>query len=242
MATITLAALVALTRELAEQETIAPTTAFADTTELEERVNEAVSLLRDLQISLGHTEHIDCSVQTVTTVANTTDYALSTSPAFYELLGVRALDGSFQYPLEQWQWAERAALLSSVWSPQPSQYRYRVVGSKLVLLPTPKAVHTVYVDFIPEMTKLTASVDLSCPYGWHKWACYLAAADIVNKERLPVDGLMMRWQAEDQRIRQHVGRRDASGPPRVIQRRNSERRGVAGMARRLGLPSLWGSG
>lgn len=235
MATITLAALRAIVREIAEQETVAPTTALVDDTELDERINEAVSLLRDLQIQLGWTENVDVAVQTIATVSGTTDYALSTSPAFYELLGVRSLDGSQQHQLTQWHFPESAHLRASYHSPQPGQYKYRVVGTKLVLLPTPKAVHTIYVDFIPEYTKLTAGVDLSVPFGWHKWACYLAAIDIVNKERLPIDGLVARWKAEDERIRAHIGRRDASSPPRVITRRG--RSGNA-MARRLGLPSL----
>lgn len=236
MATITLAAMQALVRELVEQESVAPTTALVDSTEADERINEAVSLLRDLQIELGWTEWINVSAQTVTTAAGTTDYNLASD--FYELLGVRALQSPDQYPLSQWNWHDRAQLLSTYHSPQPCQYRYRIVGTKLVLLPTPRAVHTIYLDYIPEMTKLTASIDLSCPYGWHKWAAYLAAADFVNKERMPIDGLMARWAIEDARIRAQVKRRDASTPPRVIMRRAGGR-DIAAMARRLGYPSLW---
>lgn len=244
MATITLAAMRALVRELAEQETVAPTTALVDDTELDERINEAASLFRDMQIDLGWTEWIDFSTQTITTVANTTDYSLADGvtpagkPPFYELLGVRALQSPDQYPLPQWNWHDRAQLLSTYHSPQPSQYRYRIVGTKIIILPTPKAVHSIFVDYIGDMTKLTASVDLTCPYGWHKWPAYLAAADIVNKERLPIDGLMARWSIEDQRIRAQVKRRDASHPPRVIMRRAGGR-DIAAMARRLGYPSLW---
>ncbi len=245
MATQTLIQMRALVRELADQETLAPTTALVEDDELDKRVNEALCALRDLLIELEWMEWVTISTQSLTLINGTQSYALAAD--FYLLLGVRGVSGGIERQLEPWHYQERAPLeysgnAASVW-----ELQYRLNGANVVFLPTPRSADTVKLDYVPAYTPLVNGTDntFAMPYGWWLWAGLRAALALVAKEAL--DGstgtslLLEQWRAEDARIRGLAAQRDAGKPPRIIDTRKDGGCGIGGMGAARGLPHLWES-
>jgi len=238
MATRTLAELRQMVRELSDNETTAQATAFVDDAELDPRINEALSALRDLRIDLEGQEWA-AKTGTITTASGTEVYPLP--PDFDTLLGVRCEPtdgGNTEYTLEPWDYEMLASLRNVADGTYPTHYRLKDAdGDKIDLKPTPTAVVTVYIDYVPSYTELDQAADetFSMPYGWWKWAALFAAIDILNKEDLDATALTQKWQAEDQRVRRRAGRRDASRAPRIKDTRQERQRMLGGF------PRLWRS-
>lgn len=234
-------------RELADQETIAPTTALVDTTELEARGNEALSALRDLMIQLQAMEWVEVKTDTITTISGTNRHALKDD--FYMLMGVRGESGGIQRNLEPWRYQERAPLHHTGLSPRVWDLKYRLNGRYVELLPYPATSgDSLHIDYIPAYVPLTGTAMIfEMPYGWWKWAALHAAVDLLSKDAL--DGssgssmLVEKFKLEDQRIRSLASMRDNGRAHRIADTRgdavgdegsNSNEMMVA-----LGLPRMW---
>ncbi len=94
------------------------------------------------------------SAVSVPTVSGTSVYALDA--AFYRLLNVNATLNGHKIWLDSFDENERAQLsdANNGWSGQP--FKYSLVGSNIELLPTPTAVYTIEVRFVPDPPTLVA--------------------------------------------------------------------------------------
>lgn len=234
-------------REMADQETIQPTTAFVDSDELETRGNEALSALRDLLIQLQVMEWVEVKTDEITTISGTNRHALKDN--FYMLLGVRGASGGIQKQLDPWRYQERAPLEHSGLSPRVWDLKYRLNGRYIELLPTPATSgDTIYVDYIPAYVPISGTTMIfDMPYGWWKWAILHAAVDLVAKdaaEGAAGTGLLVeKFKLEDQRIRSLCAMRDNGRAHRIADTRGDavgdEGTNPNELAIGLGLPRLW---
>ncbi len=247
MTTIRFDAFCQMVRELADQESIAPTTALVDTDELESRANESLSALRDLMIQLQSMEWVETKTKDITTIAGTNRHAVPDD--FYMLLDVRGSDGNMQNQLSPWRYQEQAQLRVSGLSPRVWDLRYRLNGRYIEFLPTPASSGDhVYVDYIPAYVPVSGtSMIFEMPYGWWKWAALHAAIDLMAKDAM--DGsagsslLVEKFKLEDGRIRSLCSMRDNGRAHRIADTRGDavgdEGRNSNEMFIGLGLPRLW---
>ncbi len=234
-------------RELADQETIAPTTAFIDSTELEARANESLSALRDLMIQLQAMEWVEVETQTITTISGTNRHALNDN--FYMLQGVRGSSGGIQKNLEPWRYQERAPLEHTGLSPRVWDLKYRLNGRYVTFLPVPAGSgDRIYLDYIPAYVPLSGtSMIFEMPYGWWKWAALHAGIDLIAKDSAEgaagTSLLAEKFKLEDARIRSLCAMRDNGRAHRIADTRGDavgdEGTNPNEMAIGLGFPRLW---
>lgn len=108
--------------------------------------------------------------------------------------------------------------------------RYRLMGDKLMFIPTPSANQGIRLWFIPRLTELLADTDI-CDIsisGWVRYVIVRAAIYALNKEESDVTVLMQELAFLRGRIEESAANRDAGSPQRI-----SDTRGTSG---------YWGGG
>lgn len=212
MATVSLSEMRQRARELADQETGAPSTAFVDDPELDRRINEALSAQHDLMVELQRHEWVISPVKTHPTnlALGTNDYPLPDD--VYIVLTVRLSQSGYQYQVHPFEHADRAWLESVSALPYIWGYRYRVVGRHLKILPDPRTTYELFVDYIPEYKPLNNPDEtFECPYGWWRWAALKVAIDMVGKRKSDTTHLITALGGEDRRIRAMAGKHGTRG-------------------------------
>lgn len=154
-------------------------------TDVLEYVNQGARELYDLLIEArGRSYYRSATPWTITTTADTTLYTGSFPSAFYQLVSVRASDGSVQEPLIPFTPLEEPELRNSgAAAYSPTHYELRPNG--IVLLPEHSAGRSVIVEYVPAMTALT---DASNSYfdavnGWHEYIIAFAARCMAVKDQ-----------------------------------------------------------
>lgn len=217
MATVTLETMRRIVRELCDQETAAPTTAFVeDSPELDSRINERLCDLRDLLIEYEGQEWASLT-GALLLEAGVTDYDLPAD--FDELLGVRIAEGSDQYPLRTWDYADLAELESGAPCSSARELRYRIRGetAQVSFRPAPARAWTVHADYVPAYRELVeeTSVSFAMPYGAWMHAAYAAAIDCLQKEDLDPGTLVASLGRKEAQLKRKAARRDAGAPVRI---------------------------
>ena len=216
-ATKTLTQMLAITRELADQEN----STFVDDTELTARINEACSQLYDMLVQARGSEYYATSV-TSATVASQALYTFVTSFSstdVYRIVSVMIDDGSYYVSVPRFEYSELPALrtLESSLSASLWLYRYRAVPTGIELRPQPTTTgHTLTLHYIPTYTLLSSGSDtFDGINGWEKWACLQAAIDCLNKEESDPSALMAQRGHIEQQIKQLAPGRDINRPQKV---------------------------
>lgn len=122
-------------------------------------LNRAVQTFHRIMVE-SRAGNFKVSTATVATVSGTSVYALDAT--FYRLLNVNAtIDGRKQW-LVPFDENERAALsdTSVGWSGRP--FRYSLVGSNIEFLPTPTAVYSIEVRYVPDPVVLVSGNSYDC--------------------------------------------------------------------------------
>jgi hypothetical protein len=211
-------------------------TAFLDDTEWNTLINAARAELYDMLVeSRGH-EYFE---QTAT-LATTSGSAILALPAdFYELLSLilrwgatqleelEALDHlGDQVPYREWNsWA------------QCSPKAFRIRGPLLELFPTPSAVTTVEMRYIPAVVALSSDAEtFDSVNGWHKLVAARAAMEALGSQALPTAAAEKIYEREKDRIEGLASKRAAAHPSSIRDVRYGEGPGRGGWWRRRRLP------
>jgi hypothetical protein len=182
-------------------------------------VNQGARELYDLLIEArGRSYYRNSSPWTITTTADTTLYTGSFPSAFYQLVSVRASDGSIQDPLIPFTPLEEPELRrASAVAYMPTHYEMRPNG--IALLPEHTAGKSVIVEYVPAMTALTDAADsyFDAVNGWHEYIIDFAARCMAVKDQdaplvSMLDGDMARLT---KRIEKLAPKRDRFRPGRV---------------------------
>ena len=214
--------MIAAVRELADMETSAASTAFVDDTELTARINDG---LKQLYTKLAEANGQDYYVLTTTALAFTSGTSLynlpndaATGKLFWRLLGVRITDGIRWAQAEPYGWQEEAGLLNRAVSGGVTigEYRYRLVGTQISFLPTPKTTgHSFVLNYLPAFQPVSGTATFDGIQGWERWAELTAAIDLMNKEEADPSGLLAQRAIIDEQITRMAGQRDAGRPERI---------------------------
>lgn len=157
----------------------------------------------------------------LSTNGTSTNYALpdgklyTAAPAFYKLYGVDlGLDGSTNawVTLKKFNFIQRNKY---VFPQITSNYlgilnlQYRVVGSNLMLIPTPASSQTIGIWYFPRLTALLQDTDmLDGISGWTEYVIIDAAIKALRKEESDTSELMAEKQAMLIRIQDSAQNRD----------------------------------
>lgn len=177
---------------------------------LTDQVNEAIGEYSDLLDSVW--EGYRDKTGTVATVASTATVAL---PA--DFLKARAvdilIDASRYVPLRQLQPGSAYGFDGT--SGRPVGYLH--VGANLELFPTPDAVYTIRLRYVPTATVLSADGDsVDIPNGWEGFVIHTALLRLDEREQRDVGERLAIIDRFRQRIIAAAGDRNASGPEYLV--------------------------
>lgn len=174
------------------------------------RINQSIAELYDLLVSVNQDYFLDSD--DISVVSGTDSYSLDT--AFFKVLGVDVQFGSNWYPVRKFQWAERNQYQDGGTSQR--DVRYRIMGQKLYLRPTPRWSGTVRVWFIPAPTVLSAGSDtFDGISGWEEYVIVDCVIKGKLKDEEPADEWMAIKGQLAGRIRDLAAERDPGEPDRV---------------------------
>ena len=195
---------------------------FVSDLEVQTYINAGIAELHDILIqTYGQDYYITSS--TFNTVANQDTYSISTEVGtdFYKLRGVDAqINGADYFTLEPFNFNERN--LYQNWGSwnllNLTNVRYRMVGGTIIFSPTPKAVTSVRVWYIPtaqqfsSTTPATSTTTFDDINGYAEYVVIDAAIKCLQKEESDVQALMIQKQAMRKRIEDAASNRDAGSP------------------------------
>jgi hypothetical protein len=146
---------------------------------LTEQINDAIGEYSDLLDERW--EGYRDKTGTVVTVANTATVALPTD--FLKARAVDVLDSSRYLPLRRL--GIRDTYRFGDQTDQPQGYLH--VGANLELFPTPNAVYTIRLRYVPTSTVLVADADtIDVPNGWEGFIIHTALLKVDEKEERPL--------------------------------------------------------
>lgn len=146
----------------------------------------------------------------------------SSAPALYKLMGVDVGVGS---STNGWVTLKKFNFISRnryVFPQITSTYlgvfnmQYRMVGDKIMFIPTPQASQTIRLWYVPRMTSLLKDTDvLDGVSGWTEYVIVDAAIKALQKEESDVSALMAQKQMLTERINGAAQNRDAGQPDTI---------------------------
>lgn len=168
---------------------------FIDDTELNGYISASYARLHELLVQSG-IAYFE-SEQTITTVAGTASYALPA--AYYATIGVDFQRSTGQYlPLRRIMVQERNMFPASA---ADRSFAYRIVGSNVVLYPTPSAVQTYRHLYVPIATNLSADGDtVDGIAGWEELIINDAARKCLAKEESDTSAIEREIARDEARI------------------------------------------
>lgn len=176
-------------------------------------INEGVQRLHEKLVEAYGEEYVE-STSALTTAAGTSDYNLPTG--MLKLYGVDLTISGRVCTLRPFMRAERNGLREGgiTWQTVP---RYRVVGSKLRLLPVPQSVLSGTFYYAPDATVLVSTSDtVSFPNGWERYVVLYAAIQCLMKEESDVRELRIELDKLDRELESLKENRDAAFPRQVV--------------------------
>lgn len=220
--TKTLAEMMNITRELANQETNSGSVDFVSDPELRRRLNEWLSALYDKLVSSYPQEYYTKDGGDSSIVSGTKEYSLPSD--FMTLISVTLKDGDIFHEPEIWLPSNMATLRRAEALGQGNSVyniRYRLQNAKIVFRPAPLSSTWKYnLQYVPTFTNfLTDGTQDSSTFdgvnGWEKWACYGAAIECINKEEQDPGTLPDSWAKIDARINALAAKRDQGKVERI---------------------------
>lgn len=192
---------------------------FVDTTtsggELETYIQEGGRELYDLVLKYYGEDYYYSSAAAVT-VAGTATVALPSD--FYKLLGVDAVLPGYTdpVPLDRFNWNERHNEgANSGWSWANATPRYRLRAGNLYFIPTPQAVHSLTVHYVPAMPAISDAAPFDGINGWDEYIVLSAAIKMLAKEESDTSALQVELERCRRRIEEMAPARDVDKPLRV---------------------------
>lgn len=171
-------------------------------------VNEAIGEYRDLLDERWEGYHDKTG--TVSTVANTATVAVPAD--FLKARAVDRLDDGRYMPLTKIQIRQTYAYEGV----RDKPLAYMQVGANLELFPTPNAVYTLRLRYVPAMTALSADVDtIDVPNGWEDFIIHTALLKCDEREEKPTGERLAAIERARQRIIRAAEDRNVAEPDYV---------------------------
>lgn len=188
---------------------------FITDTELTVLVNLKVRELYDMLIQARGEEHY-ATEGSLSIVAGTSRYSLPA--AFYLLYRV-----TLEWGTNDWEdlpsmdsLRDRSRLTNSGTWANRSLKAYRLRGSQIEILPTPRSAVTARLQYVPAFTDLAADGDtFDGINGWEKMVMLGVAMEMRAIEEQPYADLQGLYNEQKQRIEDMATERDALEPKRV---------------------------
>lgn len=175
-------------------------------------INGSLDALYDLILKF-HGEDYFLTSEAFVTVASTATVALPST--FYKMRGIDLVVSGDTYDLKKFNFKERNTWKNGV-TYNAWDMKYRIVGSTMLLVPTPTAVYSGTFWFHPVRTQMAIGTDTCAfPNGWEEWAVVHAAIKCKDKEESDISALVTDLKFETQRIEEAASGRDESEPERV---------------------------
>jgi hypothetical protein len=133
---------------------------------------------------------------------------------------IYVVDGGIRYPLSLLEFNQRENLQTNN-TDRPE--KYRLLGSLLLLDPTPNAVYQLEFWYVPNLTLFatTASaMDASIPEGWENYIVMHDAVYFANRMEKDPSYFLQEKINIGQRIKAMASHRDQAHPRTVIDVRN----------------------
>lgn len=186
-----------------------------DNAELTHMVRGSIKELYDILVKSNEDYFIDEYV--IATVAAQRDYDFPTD--FYKFIGLDWIDTSGRvYPLKQYLFREREKYSNRTsGSNQGRNLRYRVMGSKIRLLPVPSAIMNLTLTYIPTPTLPLDDADtFDFIQGWDDWVKWDCVTKCLIKEESDPAAAMAERQKAQIRLLEMIQNRDSNEPQRVL--------------------------
>ncbi len=189
---------------------------FVTDAELNTYINKSIAELHDIMVQAYGADY-KISTATFDTVASQDAYAFSTiitANDFYKLQGIdiRLSSGSTWTTIRPFNFNERNRFQRyGVWDNLGlTNVRYRLVGSDLILAPTPTNSYPVKVWYIPVATQLVLDTDTFDDLNqWSEYVIVDAVMKMLMKQETDVTILMAEKIALKRRIEEVAQNRDA---------------------------------
>lgn len=192
---------------------------FVSTAEWNGYINQSAYELYDL-LTTVYEDYNVASPYTFVTDGSNARFNLPTD--FYKLLGVDcglSASDNARVTINKFDFIQRNQY---VYPNVTSTYfgvfnlRYRLVGNKLMFIPTPSAGQYITVWYVPRLTQLLKETDmLEGVSGWTEYVICDAAIKALQKEESDVSVLMAEKQMLKQRIEESSINRDAGQPDTI---------------------------
>lgn len=183
--------------------------------ELTRYINSSIAELYDLLISAYGMDYFykEYSVPTVSGLIPLPD-------DFYQLMGVDLfLSSNNPLNLRQYNFAERNKYKNGVfpYTQNSTNYRYRLLGNNLSIVPDPPSSLPVTIHYVPKATYLEADSDEFDGYnGWEEYVIVNAAIAMLAKEESDTARLDMELGKLQDRISSISNGRNQGEPQSVI--------------------------
>jgi len=210
MATITLSAMRDIIRFRGSYEN---STKFTDA-RVNVEINASLAELHELMADTWE-GYFDTSTTTPTVAAQE---HVDLPATFWRLRGVDVLIGGRYRELDQIGFGERNAYQTSG---RPCAYRSAAGGARgrLILYPTPNAVYTIRINYVPTVTALAADGDTIEAYNdWSEYVIMGALLRLEQREERPLGEIQQELERLRQRIVKAAGSRRAAGPELLVNR------------------------
>ncbi len=180
-------------------------------------INGSMMDLRDRMLRAGLTDLFKTS-EDIETVAGTSTYEVT--DGFYQVLGGSVDTGSGRFPLERFSEKERPHLLDTnvPWSGRPIYYEPIGAGS-IEVLPTPAAVYTLTVRYVPATTPFVGDDDVfDGMNGFEEWIVVDVVRKLATSDRdwLLVQACEGYLRRLEERVATMVRMRDRGSSKRVV--------------------------
>lgn len=210
MATITLSSLRDIIRFRGSYENSSKFTSAR----IDVEINAALSELHELMADSWE-GYFDTDTTTPTVAAQA---HVDLPATFWRLRGVDILIGGKYRELKRIGFGERNDFQTSG---RPQAYRSAAGGARgrLVLYPTPNAVYTIRINYVPTVTALSADGDTIEAYNtWSDYVITGALLRLDQREERPLGERQQELERLRQRIVKAAGSRNAAGPELLVNR------------------------
>lgn len=192
-------------------------TFFTDT-EINDEINASLKRLHNKLAQTFEDEYFHGS-STFASVADQKDYALPAD--FFKLLGVdvkRTSDNRW-FSVHKFAFQERNTRNFTAFG--LLDYRYRLRGDNIHLIPEPQTGLTFQIHYIPTFTPLaTDGATFDGINGWEEWAVIDAAMKMLRAEETDTAELQVDLQRIESEIEAVAANRDAGEPEQVVDLRS----------------------
>jgi hypothetical protein len=192
---------------------IPQTSAWVNSTGVLAATNTGYRELYDLIISVNQ-DHFTKKATSLPTVAGISTVALPSD--FLRMRYIYVVNGGTRYPLSLLEFKDRENLQTSD-TGQPE--KYRILGSLLLLDPTPNAIYQLEFWYIPNLTLFVATsiaMDSSIPEGWDNFITMHLAAYLANRKEEDPSYYLQEKANIGLRIKTMASHRDQAHPRTVI--------------------------